>query len=121
MEGVLVAEVAALEGLAAAFRLGVEDPPAERGDVADVETREASFVWDAWGEFPFRRVGSGCGGLEPVLGGDGCFDVRPVALYELGRLVDAAVAAPVADEGEGQFGDGLLVAAGLLNRSLFEC
>lgn len=120
VEGVLVAEVAALEGLAAAFGLGVEDAPAEGGDVADVEAGEASLVGDAGGELPFGRGVRLAGWGESVLAGEFGFDLCPVALDEFGGLGDAAVAAAVAVEGEGELGDGLLVAVWLLNRSLGE-
>lgn len=112
-EGVVVAVVARLEGLASAFELVVEDAAAEGGDVADVVDRVASVVGDARGD---RGRGGGSvwvgfgGWREPELADELGFAAAPVGLDELGRFGDLDVAAPVGGEHELDVADGSIVA-----------
>lgn len=65
-EGVVVAVVAALERLAAFAGLGVEDAPAEGGDVVDVEAGARAVMGDAGSERPFKRGLGECGHVVPL-------------------------------------------------------
>lgn len=100
-ERVVVGEVTGLEGLAATAELGVEDPPAEGGHVADVVDGAAALVRDRSGGDAGEGwpLGLGRRAATELLNEERLY-LLPVAADEVWCVDDAAVLATVRGDRE---------------------